>query len=132
MTYTWALHGTPVASYEIGANIDQFKAVKLSTTSNLVVIAGAGDRAIWFTQAAVTEYSAWETTVAVKESWFSFAKAGTGWRTRGNFLKVDANGDLIATTTATDVVVAQARDTVSATEIWEIKIMEPVLYSALA
>lgn len=131
MTYTWALHGTPVASYEIGADIDQFKYVKLSTTSNLVVIAGAGERGIGITQAAV-DYTGWENTVAVKEYWFSFAKAGTGWRTRWDFLKVDANGDLVVTTTDTDIVVSQARDTVSATEIWEIKIIEPVLYSALA
>lgn len=128
MTYTGTIHGAPDASFGIAAAISAYKAVKL-TAQNTVAIAGAGEAAIGIT---TDEAEASEGVVSVRMSGPALAIAG-GTITVNAKLKVDANGDLVATTTGTDLVVAYAMEPAADNDEFEVYILPvPVLYSSFA
>lgn len=117
MANTGAIHGDFYPSFEAEATITQFQAVKRGTSYNQMTPATAGDDVFGIAQSAVSanEY------VSVKKWGFTLAKAGTGWRSAGDKLKSDANGDLVATTTLTDLVCGEAMsDDVSDDEYGEV------------
>lgn len=83
--------------------IAKYKAVKLSG-SNTIVIAGAGDDVFGFTRSAVAASGVAELAVA---GGGAIATAAATFAA-GTRLKSDANGDLIAATTAGDISIAKA------------------------
>lgn len=96
---------------------------------NEVALPTAGARIVGVTlqEATINE------DVSVQTEGFVLGTAGTGGITAGDFLKVDANGAFVATTTGTDIVVAEAYETFAAGEVGNIKLLNTgVLYSALA
>lgn len=100
-----------------------------TTAGTQVALPTAGDRIVGIT---LQEADA-DKNISVQTSGFALGTAGTGGVTVGDFLKVDANGAFVATTTATDVVVAEAYETFATGEKGNIKLLDTgVLYSALA
>lgn len=93
------------ATFPAGENLSthQFRAVKMSGDN--VVLAGAGEKAIGILQN--DPVSGQEANVRLFGGGIFKAKAG-GAITAGAWLKVDTNGELVATTTDTDVIVGQA------------------------
>ena len=131
MAYTGAIHGFPDASYIAEADFAQHQVAKLGTGDNGVTPAGAGEAGIGIAQNAV-DVSARDTHVTIRRGGFSLATAGTGGWTKGDYLKVDASGNLIVQAGATDLCVAIAQETVAATEKGEVLILPtPIEYSAV-
>ena len=96
----------------------QYKAVKLDASGD-VVIAGAGEQAIGLLQNAPIsgDYAqvAWVGGGGLVEAGAAINE--------GDFLKVDANGDVIATTTATDFVIGRAKQAAADGDITEVLVL---------
>lgn len=138
--FTGAIHGTPKASFVAGADITvDYVAVKLTAdvSGNVVETAAAStDEVVGLTQGqsgrgnTSVGYLTGDHVFVVTDG-HARATAG-GTIALSDKLTSDANGKLVATTTATDLVCAIATSTGVADDIVEVKVITPVLYSAFA
>lgn len=127
---TGSVHADNMPTFLVSEAIAKYLPVKLGTDANTVDLAdGATDVVIGFAQAL--GQSTVGGALAVKTSGFSLALAG-GSITKGAKLTCTTAGALIATTTAGNVVCAIAMEAADSGDYFEIKIVEPKLYSAYA
>jgi len=132
-----ASSSTPrIRTYKAGGAINPLSYVKLSTSSPgstknpVVVQCGAGDRPIGIAQNDSAAASGDEVEVALPGGGARLTIKGTV--ASGNFIKSDANGYGIATTTAGDAYGAQAVEDGVTTDILGVEVIIGEKYNATA
>lgn len=133
MAFTGSIHNDGVASFILNTAItSKYLAMyQLTGADNTVDVAASQANAVTFVGISQeTNPINAKDAIAVKTNGFSLAQCG-GTVTIGAKLTVTTGGKLIATTTATDKVVAIALTNGANGEVIEVKILPfPMLYSS--
>lgn len=125
-----AIHGDRVPSYIAGAAFaNPYRVVKLATARNTVELATLVTDVV---VGIIQDTAESGDHIAVKTGGRSLAFVGTGNWAKWAKLTAAANGSLIATTTAWDLVCAIAQEAATAGELGEVQLLEvPQDYASL-